>query len=136
MFGYAVLRSKSQRWIPELRFGNPPLRNFSKSFWEKLRIFLKSLVARLRGRTLQGGVLGALWKPPLRTPSQNPSLHCKIHSKPPSKNPSENPSENPSPEFETFQEICDFGFCLGSGRSQLLRTTWTLQKCLFGPRFL
>ena len=43
MFGYPVLRSKPQRWIPELRFGYPPLRNFPKSFWEKLGIFLESL---------------------------------------------------------------------------------------------
>ena len=42
-FRYPVLRSKPQRWIPELRFGNPPLRNSSKSFWEKLGIFLESL---------------------------------------------------------------------------------------------
>ena len=42
-FGYPVLRSKPQRWIPELRFGYPPLRKFPKSFWEKLRIFLESL---------------------------------------------------------------------------------------------
>ena len=38
-----MLRSKPQRWIPELRFGYPPLRNFPKSFWEKLGIFLESL---------------------------------------------------------------------------------------------
>ena len=31
---YPVLRSKPQWWIPELRFGYPPLRKFSKSFWE------------------------------------------------------------------------------------------------------
>ena len=43
VFGYPVLRSKPQRWIPELRFGYPPLRNFQKSFWEKLGIFLESL---------------------------------------------------------------------------------------------
>ena len=43
MFGYPVLRSKPQRWIPELRFGYPPLRHFSKSFWEKLGICLESL---------------------------------------------------------------------------------------------
>ena len=42
-FGYPELRSKPQRWIPELRFGYLPLRNFSKPFWEKLRNFLKSL---------------------------------------------------------------------------------------------
>ena len=41
MFGYPVLRSKPQRWIPELRFGYPPLRNFPKSFWEKHRFFLE-----------------------------------------------------------------------------------------------
>ena len=28
MFRYPLLRSKPQRWIPELRFGYPPLRNF------------------------------------------------------------------------------------------------------------
>ena len=38
-----MLRSQPQRWIPELRFGYPPLRNFPKSFWEKLGIFLESL---------------------------------------------------------------------------------------------
>ena len=38
-----MLRSEPQRWIPELRFGYPPLRNFPKSFWEKLGIFLESL---------------------------------------------------------------------------------------------
>ena len=38
-----VLRSKPQWWIPELRFGYPPLRNFPKYLWEKLRIFLESL---------------------------------------------------------------------------------------------
>ena len=38
-----MLRSKPQRWIPELRFGYPPLRNFPKSFWEKLGFFLESL---------------------------------------------------------------------------------------------
>ena len=36
-------KPRPQRWIPELRFGYPPLRNFSKSFWEKLGIFLESL---------------------------------------------------------------------------------------------
>ena len=41
--GYPVLRSKPQRWIPELQFGYPPLRNFPKPFWEKLGIFLESL---------------------------------------------------------------------------------------------
>ena len=41
MFGYPVLRSKPQQWIPELRFGYPPLRGISKSFWEKLEIFAK-----------------------------------------------------------------------------------------------
>ena len=39
-----VLRSKPQRWIPELRFEYSALREFSKSFWEKLGIFLKGLV--------------------------------------------------------------------------------------------
>ena len=43
MFGYPVLRSKPQRWIPELRFGYPPLKNFPKSFWENFGIFLESL---------------------------------------------------------------------------------------------
>ena len=43
MIGYPVLRSKPQRWIPELGFGYPPLRIFSGSFWEKLGIFLESL---------------------------------------------------------------------------------------------
>ena len=43
MFGYPVLRSKPQWWMPELRFGYPPLRNFPKPFWEKLGIFLESL---------------------------------------------------------------------------------------------
>ena len=38
-FEHPVLKSKPQRWIPELRFGYPPLRN---SFWEKLRTFLES----------------------------------------------------------------------------------------------
>ena len=41
-----MLRSKPQRWIPELRFGHPPLtraEKFSRSFWEKLGIFLESL---------------------------------------------------------------------------------------------
>ena len=38
-----MLRSKPQRWIPELRFGYPPLRNVPKSFREKLGIFLESL---------------------------------------------------------------------------------------------
>ena len=43
VFGYPVLRFIPQRWIPELRFGYPPLRKFSKSFWEKLGLFLESL---------------------------------------------------------------------------------------------
>ena len=43
VFGYPVLRSTPQRWIPELRFGYPPLTKFPKSFWEKLGIFLESL---------------------------------------------------------------------------------------------
>ena len=38
-----MLRSNPQRWIPELRFAYPPLRNFPKSFWRKLGIFLESL---------------------------------------------------------------------------------------------
>ena len=42
VFGYPVLRSKPQRWIPELRLGYPRLRNSSKLFWEKLGIFLES----------------------------------------------------------------------------------------------
>ena len=37
-----MLRSKPQRWIPELRFGYPPLRNSPKCFWEKLGNFLES----------------------------------------------------------------------------------------------
>ena len=54
-------KNQSQLWIPRkarkigvwvsgaeiqtsaVRFGYPPLRNFPKSFWEKLRIFLESL---------------------------------------------------------------------------------------------
>ena len=39
-FRYLELRSKSQQWIPKLRFGYPPLR---KLFREELRKFLKSL---------------------------------------------------------------------------------------------
>ena len=42
VFRYPVLRSKPQRWIPELPFGYPPLRNFPNSFWEKLGMFLDS----------------------------------------------------------------------------------------------
>ena len=38
-----MLRSKPQRCIPELQFGYPLLRKFSKSFWEKLGFFLESL---------------------------------------------------------------------------------------------
>ena len=38
-FGYPVLRSKPQRWIPELRFGYPPLRKISKIFLGKTRNF-------------------------------------------------------------------------------------------------
>ena len=34
--------------------------------------------ARLRGRTLQGGVLGTFWKPLLRTPSENP-FQCVVY---------------------------------------------------------
>ena len=41
--GIRVLRSKPQRWIPELRFGYPPLSKFFESFWEKLGISLESL---------------------------------------------------------------------------------------------
>ena len=72
MFGYPVLRSKPQRWIPELRFGYPPLRNFPKSFWEKLGIFLESL----------GGSQRKLWikTRPLRCSnmgSQHPSPTLK-----------------------------------------------------------
>ena len=47
MFGYPVLRSKPQRWIPELQFGYPPqkffgivlgeTRNFSRKFWASQR---------------------------------------------------------------------------------------------------
>ena len=37
VFGYPVLRSKPQRWIPELRFGYPPLRSFPKSVLGKTR---------------------------------------------------------------------------------------------------
>ena len=43
VFGYPVLRSKRQRWIPELRFGYPLLRFFFKIALEELRIFLESL---------------------------------------------------------------------------------------------
>ena len=44
VFGYPVLRSKPQCWIPELRFGYPPLRKFSTAlFWEELGSLLKSL---------------------------------------------------------------------------------------------
>ena len=54
-----MLRSKgSQRWIPELRFGYPPVRNFSKSFWEKLGIFsrkFRGLSALALGGSQKGG---------------------------------------------------------------------------------
>ena len=42
VFGYPVLRSKPQRWIPELRFRYPPLRFFQNRS-ERTRIFLESL---------------------------------------------------------------------------------------------
>ena len=64
MFGYPVLRSKPQRWIPELRFGYPPLRNFPKSFWEKLGIFSKVL----------GGLSASSW--PLLNPTPGPLQHA------------------------------------------------------------
>ena len=44
VFGHPVLRSKSLRWMPELRFGHPQLNLFSKSFWEQPGIFLESLL--------------------------------------------------------------------------------------------
>ena len=66
--------------------------------------------ARLRGRTLQGGVLGTFWKPPplLRTPSENPSQNPFSTVKPiedpllrtllrtPSPESFPEPSQNPS----------------------------------------
>ena len=59
MFGHPVLRSKPQ-WIPELRFGYPPLRRISKLFREKLGIFLDSLGGSqhqlfIKTRPLEGG---------------------------------------------------------------------------------
>ena len=70
--------------------------------------------ARLRGRTLQGGVLSKgrsrhlletpFSEPLLRTPSQN----CKTHSRPPSRNPSENPSPEsfPKPSQNPSRTLC------------------------------
>ena len=53
-----MLRSKPQRWIPELRFGYPPLRKFPKYFWEKLGIFLESLGGSQRQLCIKTRPLG------------------------------------------------------------------------------
>ena len=71
-------------------------------------LILKSTGARLRGRTLQGGVLGTFWKLLLKTASENPCQNPFLTVKPilrtllrtllqnPSSEPFPEPSQNPS----------------------------------------
>ena len=68
--------------------------------------------ARLRGRTLRGGVLGTFWKPPSQNPYwepfSEPFFYRKTHIRPPSQNPSENPFSRTLPRTfsEPFLERC------------------------------
>ena len=63
--------------------------------------------ARVRGRTLRGGVVGTFSEPLLRTLLRT-LFYCKTHSKPPSKNPSPETSPEPSqnPSKRAFLERC------------------------------
>ena len=62
----------------------------------------KNRVHALRGRTLQGGVLGTFWKPPSQNtfcePFSEPSCFSLSKTIVEKRAPSQNPSENPSPE--------------------------------------
>ena len=84
--GITLYGEKSSKWV-----------SCCMNVWKK--VFNKFFLgARLRGRTLQGGILGTFWKLPFLRTLLRTLFYCKSHSRPPSQNPSENPSPEPFPE--------------------------------------
>ena len=84
VFGYPVLRSKHQRWIPEYQYRVP------------LKIFMGEDIGRTpkgayssRGRSRH--LLATSFSEPLLRTLLRTLSYCKTHSRPPSQNPSENP---------------------------------------------
>ena len=70
-----MLRSKPQQWIPDLRFGYPPLRRVSKSFWEKLGNFPKSLFWVVSAPALYKNPLVIIEKAHRKT-QEGPKIPC------------------------------------------------------------